>query len=167
MEWLYENKEAMELVQKGLQQARDGELVDIRVKDAKDKVARLKRELAEAETELLHAYESRFPEGRFIIQRHNKTWRGDSNKFYSLYWEVKSGMNYQTKIGLTDEPRWALKEKPPAPGIYRMPIRFNLNRKTTQYNSLEKMIRAAEKFELPQQLIQVFIDKYNELADNK
>lgn len=114
----------------------------------KRKIAKLTRDLAKAKRDLNTTYNNRYPNGRFIICR-NTRW-GVAPTTFELYYE-----DGRTHLGLTNTPSGPT-DQAMQPGVYYGSRRFGISRRTTQYDSLEKLIRAANKFGVPPELINAF-----------
>lgn len=122
-------------------------------------------DLAEARKALdniyVEAHQNKYPDGEFILERTRPYvyYGGNETKSqeekYVLYWS--SG---KRNIGVRNiSPGIVMR-----PGIYRhlyRPIKSRGNsNKITTYNSLEKLMAAARKFNVPQPLVEAFIEAY-------
>lgn len=131
--------------------------VEKRVESLKEKVARLESELAQAKYDLAHAYEDRYPEGRFIICRGNSpVWKGHGGKWFELHYEAG-----RKRFGFTNNNSGYHHRQEVEPWVWKAGHRCSIFRKTTQYNSLEKMLKAAQKFMVPAALVEVFVKRYH------
>ena len=137
------------------------EEVNRRVEQLKKKVAKLEKELAQAKYDLAHAYEDRYPNGRFIICRGNSpVWNGHGGAWFELYFQGIKNFGFSNKSkGYGDD-------KPIVPGVYKSGYRCSIFRKTTQYDTIEKLMKAAKKFNVPLPLLEHYVKYYEEIVEN-
>lgn len=124
-----------------------------------------KRELIELkqrqEEEIDQQFRDQYPEGLFLIQRYTERSYSSgrdvkATQCYGLHWSscrrgsYSRTARYLSTIYNTDTDT-----------IKQANTRSSNRGKTTQYASLDRMIAAAGRFELPQVLVDAFVERYN------
>jgi hypothetical protein len=141
--------------------------VEERITNLKTKISGLKGDLEQAEKELIQAYEDRFPIGRFYLIR-NKHWNRHNRSETKISYEIHWQKSYKIKVGLTSQKSDynEQKEVDGFPGIYYTRS-YGRPRgwKTTQYESLEKMLLATQKFMFPINLVEAFVMQYVKMKE--
>lgn len=151
--------------------------LEVRIKSLKEKIKTLKGEIILTEKELANAYLDRFPNGKFILQRvrensysysyhKEKDEEKEKVKLFELWWLPKNDKS--KRVALTNSgTHYQKNETSPGSGVFSMGTgswgyASRYGRKTTQYASLDKLVVAALKFEVPMNLLQVFVNKCQE-----
>lgn len=146
--------------------------VEERITNLKNKIITLKTDLKTAERELLKAYEDRFPVGRFYLLR-NMPYRyrrltpqeqKETKITYEIYWQKN-----KKNLGMTTlKSPYHEQQVNGYPGLYYARA-YGRPRgtKTTQYDCLEKMLLAAQKFRFPINLLEAFVVKYAEIKEKE
>lgn len=137
--------------------------VEERITNLKNKIISLKSEIKIAERDLVKAYEDRFPIGRFYLlrntpYRYSRVSSAEQKVTYEMYWQQN-----RKGLGMTTQKSTyhAQNEVPGFPGLfYAKSYGRPRGTKTTNYDSLEKMLLAAQKFRFPINLIEAFVTKY-------
>jgi len=141
--------------------------VEIRIEEAKKRLEEARNTLKTAEKGLAAAYKDRYPVGRFYICRVRPRYYDAPPKAgeckalkCSIYWAAGKG-----SFGVTNSDNWGGRSKqaiPNWPGVVLAGWRSSYNSYETSYNSLDKMLKAAKKFKIPNPVVQAFLEKYRQ-----
>jgi hypothetical protein len=117
-----------------------------RFAEAKERIKDAEAALASAKDELVKVRESKFPSGKFELAR-GYTWRriGDWTAFYLFH----------KSYGVCNVEAWdaiCLKLN-----VYQFHKRYNMQGTITAYATLERLIAAARRHKVPEELISAFI----------
>ncbi len=141
--------------------------VEERITNLKNKIVSLKSDLKITERDLILAYEDRFPVGRFYLLRNTQYNRVAAERkiSYEIYWQKdRKGLGMTTQKSTYHAQNEVLGYT----GLYYAKS-YGRPRgtKTTQYESLEKMLLAAQKFRFPINLIEAFVTKYAAMKEKE
>jgi hypothetical protein len=121
------------------------------VKKARDRVKIAELELIEAKEELEKVFDSKYPDGRFILKRWENYFfarHGGPQFVFEMFYE-----SCKKHVGLSNQSHWTgTKHRSSLPR----------HSKTTLYATLDKMLKAAKKFGFPTDLVETFVKEYNE-----
>lgn len=131
-----------------------------RIKTARENIDRLEGELNAAKAELRKAFSDQYPEGRFVICRWSDDWwkrKQEQIHQYGIYWAPEN-----SQLGKFFGKETSHPHGPHGYGIFDAGHGgrnhgWSNRGKQTFYDSLNKMLKAAAKFNLPQNLIDAFM----------
>lgn len=134
-----------------------------KAKAARQRLEKAKDAVKRAKNALEKVFDEKYSEGRFFIKRMPAGYNNPVEA-YELWWEN----GWKKKIGLSTKKPYMMQEKFQEEALIKEGIykcysrgRARWNSKLTQYVSLDKMMKATEKFGIPPALVKAFKEKYN------